>query len=116
MGRTRICFVTVAVFACTARSRAGSGPNQGGAAAWVVVGGAKQPKLHQIGSWWAQGRLVVAMGHNSECSVVVASVCASSWPMLGAAVNAMEVEWWWWLGTSGEIFLISEGGGSRTGW
>ena len=60
--------------------------------------------------------MVVAMGHNSECGVVLARVCASSWPMLGAAVNAMEVEWWWWLGTSGEIFLRSEGGGRRAGW
>ena len=72
--------------------------------------------LAQIEGWWVQGRLVVAMGHNSECVVVVASVCASSWPMLGAAGNAMEVDWWWWLARSGENFSISEGGGCRAGW
>ena len=60
--------------------------------------------------------MVVAIGHKSECGVVVASVCASSWPMLGAAVNAMEVDWWWWLGRSGGIFPRSEGGGCRAGW
>ena len=72
--------------------------------------------LAQIEGWWVQGRLVVAMGHNSECSVVMASVCASLWPMLGAAVNAMEVDWWWWLARSGENFSRSEGGGCRAGW
>ena len=41
---------------------------------WVVVGGAKRPKLHQIGRWWAQGRLVVAMGRTSAWGVVVVSV------------------------------------------
>ena len=73
-------------------------------------------ELPQIGRWWVQGRLVVGMGHTSECGVVVASVCASSWPMLGAAVYAMKVGWWLKVGTSGEIFPRSEGGGCRAGW
>ena len=80
-----------------------------------MVSGHKCCVLAQIEGWWVQGRLVVAMGHKSECGVVVASVYASSWPMLGAAVNAMEVDWWWWLGRSGKNFPRSEGGGCRAG-
>ena len=65
MGRTRVRFVTEAALACRARSRAGSGPNQGGWR-WAVVGGGERPfKLHQIGRRWAQSRLVVAMGRPS---------------------------------------------------
>ena len=40
----------------------------------MVVVSHKWPIFNQIGIWWVQGRLVVAMGHTSECGVVVASV------------------------------------------
>ena len=45
--------------------------------------------LPQIGRRWVQGRLVVAMGHNSECGMVVASVGGplGAWSVL--AVRAM---------------------------
>ena len=45
--------------------------------------------LPQIGRRWVQGRLVVAMGHTSECGVVVASVGGpqGAWSVL--AVRAM---------------------------
>ena len=81
-----------------------------------MVSGHKCCVLAQIEGWWVQGRLVVAMGHNSECVVVVASVCAFSWPMLGGAVQAMKVGWWLSLGICGENFPRSEGGGCRAGW
>ena len=45
--------------------------------------------LPQIGRRWVQGRLVVAMGHTSECGVVVASVGAPSWPILSGGSQAM---------------------------
>ena len=40
----------------------------------MVVGGEKWTTLAQIGRWWVQGRLVVAMGHTSECGMAVSSV------------------------------------------
>ena len=58
--------------------------------------------LAQIKGWWVQGRLIAAMGHNSERGVVVVSVCASSWSMIGGAVHAMEVGWWLSLCICGE--------------
>ena len=44
----------------------------------LVMGGKesvvyKCSDLPQIGRWWAQGRLVVAMGHESPCGPGVAS-------------------------------------------
>ena len=45
--------------------------------------------LAQIEGWWVQGRLVVGMGHTSECGVVVASVGAPPWPILSGGSQAM---------------------------
>ena len=55
----------------------------------VGVGVQVWSMLPQIGRRWVQGRFVVAMGHNSECGVVVASVGGpqGAWSVL--AVRAM---------------------------
>ena len=55
----------------------------------MVVVGHKWLVLAHIDRWWVQGRLVVAMGHTSECGVVVASVGGpqGAWSVL--AVRAM---------------------------
>ena len=54
-----------------------------------MVSGHRCSVLPQIGRWWVQGRLVVGMGHTSECGVVVASVGAPPWPMLSGGSQAM---------------------------
>ena len=54
-----------------------------------MVSGHMCPVLPQIGRWWVQGRLVVGMGHTSECGVVVASVGAPPWPILSGGSQAM---------------------------
>ena len=64
----------------------------------LVVSGHMWSELPQIGEWWVQGRLVVAMGHTSERDVVVASVRASPSPMLGGAVHAAECMPWRFCG------------------
>ena len=54
-----------------------------------MVSGHKCCVLAQIEGWWVQGRLVVGMGHTSECGVVVASVGAPPWPILSGGSQAM---------------------------
>ena len=58
-----------------------------------MVSGHRCSVLPQIGRWWVQGRLVVGMGHTSECGVVVASVGAPPWPMLSGGSQAMGRGW-----------------------
>ena len=55
----------------------------------VGVGVKVWSMLPRIGRRWVQGRLVVAMGHTSECGMVVASVGGpqGAWSVL--AVRAM---------------------------
>ena len=59
----------------------------------VVVGGHGWSILPQIGRWGARGRLVVAMGHNSACGVVVVSVWGPTWTMVGAGSQGKAPHW-----------------------
>ena len=52
-------------------------------------------ELPQIGEWWVQGRLVVGMGHTSECGVVVASVGAPHGPCSVLAARQWGMGGWW---------------------
>ena len=54
-----------------------------------MVSGHMWSELPQIGEGWVQGRLVVGMGHTSECGVVVASVGSPPWPILSGGSQAM---------------------------
>ena len=61
----------------------------------VGVGVQVWSMLPQIGRRWVQGRLVVAMGHTSECGVVVASVGAPHGPCSVLAARQWGMGGWW---------------------
>ena len=71
----------------------------------VGVGVQVWSMLPQIGRWWVPGRLVVAMGHNSACGVVVVSAGSQ-----GKAPHWVVVGGEKWSNSS-----ISEGGGCGAG-